>query len=48
MAPFETLYGRKCRSLVYWDKMGERNIKNNRKDLSKDKNSTKQTKMLYR
>ena len=48
MALFEKLYGRKYRSLVYWDKMGERNIKNNRKDLSKDENSTKETKMLYR
>ena len=24
MAPFEALYGRKCRSLLYWDDVGER------------------------
>ncbi|XP_073277686.1 uncharacterized protein [Primulina huaijiensis] len=24
MAPYETLYGRKCRSLVYWEEVGER------------------------
>ena len=23
MAPFEALYGRKCRSPVYWDEVGE-------------------------
>jgi len=26
MAPFEALYGRKCRSPVYWDDIGERQI----------------------
>lgn len=26
MAPFEALYGRKCRSPVYWDEVGERTI----------------------
>ena len=26
MAPFEALYGRKCRTLVCWDKVGERKI----------------------
>ena len=26
MAPFEALYGRKCRSPVYWDDIGERKI----------------------
>ena len=24
MAPYEALYGRKCRSLIHWDEMGER------------------------
>ena len=24
VAPYELLYGRKCRSLVYWDEVGER------------------------
>ena len=24
MAPFETLYGRRCRSPLYWDEVGER------------------------
>ncbi|XP_041025395.1 uncharacterized protein LOC121265796 [Juglans microcarpa x Juglans regia] len=26
MAPYEALYGRKCRSLLYWDEVGERQI----------------------
>ena len=26
MAPFEALYGRKCRSPVYWDEVGERKL----------------------
>ena len=26
MAPFEALYGRKCRSLVYWDEVGEQKL----------------------
>ncbi|XP_022865720.1 uncharacterized protein LOC111385548 [Olea europaea var. sylvestris] len=26
MAPYEALYGRKCRSPVYWDKVGERKL----------------------
>src|SRR5436305_14436301 len=26
MAPYEALYGRKCRSPVYWDEVGERKI----------------------
>ena len=26
MAPFEALYGRKCRSPVYWDKVRERKL----------------------
>jgi hypothetical protein len=26
MAPYESLYGRKCRSLLYWDELGERKI----------------------
>jgi hypothetical protein len=26
MAPYEALYGRKCRSPLYWDKLGERRI----------------------
>ena len=26
MAPFEALYGRKCRSPVYWDDIGERKM----------------------
>ena len=26
MAPFEALYGRKCRTLVCWDKVGERRL----------------------
>jgi len=26
MAPYETLYGRKCRSPLYWDELGERKI----------------------
>ncbi|XP_057793062.1 uncharacterized protein LOC131009667, partial [Salvia miltiorrhiza] len=26
MAPYETLYGRKCRSPLYWDEVGERKI----------------------
>ena len=26
MAPFEALYGRKCRSPLYWDELGERRI----------------------
>nr|GFD43843.1 hypothetical protein [Tanacetum cinerariifolium] len=25
-APFEMLYGRKCRALIYWDQVGERVI----------------------
>ena len=24
MLPYEALYGRKCRSLIHWDEMGER------------------------
>lgn len=24
MAPYEALYGRKCRSPIHWDEMGER------------------------
>jgi hypothetical protein len=24
MSPFEALYGRKCRTLLYWDQIGER------------------------
>jgi hypothetical protein len=24
MTPYEALYGRKCRSLLYWDEVGER------------------------
>lgn len=28
MAPYEALYGRKCRSPVYWDEVGERKILN--------------------
>jgi hypothetical protein len=23
MSPFEALYGRKCRTLLYWDQTGE-------------------------
>ena len=26
MAPFEVLYGRKCRTLVCWDEVGERRL----------------------
>ena len=26
MAPYEALYGRKCRSPLYWDEVGERRI----------------------
>ncbi|XP_041025447.1 uncharacterized protein LOC121265844 [Juglans microcarpa x Juglans regia] len=26
MAPYEVLYGRKCRSLLYWDEVGERKM----------------------
>ena len=26
MAPYEALYGRKCRTLVCWDKVGERRL----------------------
>jgi len=26
MAPYEALYGRKCRSLLYWDEVGERQL----------------------
>jgi transposase InsO family protein len=26
MAPYEALYGRKCRSPLYWDELGERRI----------------------
>ncbi|XP_073277681.1 uncharacterized protein [Primulina huaijiensis] len=26
MAPYEALYGRKCRSLLYWDELGEKAI----------------------
>lgn len=26
MAPYEALYGRKCRSPAYWDEVGERKI----------------------
>jgi len=26
MAPFEALYGRKCRSPLYWDELGERKL----------------------
>ena len=26
MPPFEALYGRKCRSPLYWDEVGERRI----------------------
>ena len=26
MAPFEALYGRKCRTPVYWDKVGKRRL----------------------
>ena len=26
MAPFESLYGRKCKSPLYWDKIGEKLI----------------------
>ena len=26
MAPYETLYGRKCRSPLYWDEVGERRV----------------------
>ena len=26
MAPYEALYGRKCRTLICWDKVGERKL----------------------
>lgn len=26
MAPFEVFYGKNCRSLVYWDEVGERKL----------------------
>ena len=26
MAPYEALYGRKCRSPLYWDEVGERKV----------------------
>jgi len=26
MAPFEALYGRKCRTPLYWSKTGERQV----------------------
>jgi hypothetical protein len=26
MAPYEALYGQKCHSLLYWDKLGEQRI----------------------
>ena len=26
MAPYEALYGRKCRTLVCWDEVGERKL----------------------
>ena len=26
MAPFEVLYGRKCRTPICWEKVGERNL----------------------
>ena len=26
MAPYEALYGRKCRTPVYWDEVGERRL----------------------
>ena len=28
MAPFEALYGRKCRTPICWDELGERKINN--------------------
>jgi hypothetical protein len=34
MAPYEVLYGRKCRSPFYWDEVGERQIL--RPDLVQD------------
>jgi hypothetical protein len=26
MAPYEALYGRKCRSPLYWDEVGEKHL----------------------
>ena len=26
MAPYEALYGKKCRSPIYWDEIGERKV----------------------
>ena len=26
MAPYEALYGRKCQTPLYWDKVGERKL----------------------
>ena len=26
IAPYESLYGRKCRSLIYWDEVGEKKV----------------------
>jgi hypothetical protein len=26
MAPFETLYGRRCRTLLFWSEAGERKV----------------------
>lgn len=26
MAPFEALYGRKCRTPIYWEEVGERRL----------------------
>ena len=28
MAPYETLYGRKCRTLICWDEVGEQKLSN--------------------
>ena len=28
MAPYEALYGRKCRTPLYWNKVGERKLEN--------------------
>ena len=28
MAPYEVFYGRKCRTLLYWDEVGERKLEN--------------------
>ncbi|CAL2229370.1 unnamed protein product [Prunus armeniaca] len=43
MLPYDALYGRQCRTPIYWDEVGEKRL-----EVSKDVESTKEKVKLIR